>query len=87
VLSLDDRIVAEFQSFCDYARKLLPSLTIDLKSLELLLQETMKNWNIYHDLSKQLEKWLNESEQVLRRSAEDRFVSVRAPSGNELIQS
>jgi len=42
-----------------------------------MLQETINNWKIYHNLYDSLEKWLNEGEYVLRRSSEEKFVCIK----------
>jgi len=41
-----------------------------------MLQETINNWKIYHNLYDSLEKWLNEGEHVLRRSSEEKLVCI-----------
>jgi hypothetical protein len=40
-----------------------------------MLQETLDNWKIYESSYDQLDRWLNECEQVLRRSSEEKLVS------------
>jgi hypothetical protein len=42
-----------------------------------LLQETTDNWRVYHSSFDQLEKWLAEGEQTLRRSADEKLVSEK----------
>lgn len=41
-----------------------------------MLQETLNNWKIYNTTYDQLERWLAEGEQVLRRSSEEKLVSI-----------
>jgi hypothetical protein len=40
-----------------------------------MLQETIDNWKIYESSYDQLDRWLAEGEQVLRRSPEEKLVS------------
>ncbi len=74
----DDNISKEFIAYCENIRRTIKSVTIDLKSKEHMLQETISNWQIYHNLYDSLEKWLNDGEHVLRRSAEEKLVSVNS---------
>ncbi len=71
----DDRTAKEFQAYCEDVRKTLKSATVDFKTSEHLLQETLNNWKIYHNSYDQLDKWLAEGEQILRRSTEEKLVS------------
>ena len=41
-----------------------------------MLQETINNWKIYYNLYDSLEQWLNEGEFILRRSSEEKLVSI-----------
>jgi hypothetical protein len=41
-----------------------------------MLQETINNWRIYHNSYDSLEKWLDEGEHVLRRSSDEKLVSL-----------
>lgn len=40
-----------------------------------MLQETLDNWKVYHNTYEQLERWLNEGDQVLQRSPQEKLVS------------
>ena len=73
----DDNISREFTAYCENIRKTVKSAALDLQTKEHMLQETMNNWRIYHNLYDSLEKWLNEGEQVLRRSSEEKLVSMK----------
>jgi len=42
-----------------------------------MLQETLENWKTYESTYDQLDKWLAEGEQVLRRSSEEKLVRIR----------
>ncbi|CAF1393388.1 unnamed protein product [Rotaria sordida] len=72
----DDHISREFNAYCENIRKTMKNFNIDLKTKENMLQETINNWKIYHNLYDSLEKWLNEGEHVLRRSSDEKLVSV-----------
>ena len=56
-------------------RRTVKAMASDLKSKEQMLQETINDWKVYHSSYELLEKWLNEGEHVLRRSAEEKLVS------------
>jgi hypothetical protein len=45
-----------------------------------MLQETINNWKIYHNLYDSLENWLNEGERILRRSSEEKLVCISLKS-------
>lgn len=70
----DDNTSRDFTTYCENIRRTIKSITIDLKSKEHLLQETIANWKIYHTHYDSLENWLNEGEHVLRRSSEEKLV-------------
>lgn len=70
----DDNTSRDFTAYCENIRRTIKSITIDLKSKEHLLQETIANWKIYHTHCDSLENWLNEGEHVLRRSSEEKLV-------------
>jgi len=73
-LLLDDNVSRNFTTYCDNIRKTIKSLTIDLRSKEHMLQETIENWRIYHNLYETFEKWLIDGEQILRRSSDEKLV-------------
>ena len=73
--SLDDHVGKEFLAYCEQVRKLLKSISTDLKSKEHLISETLNNWNIYENLFDQLEKWFNDGRRVLLRSADEQLVN------------
>ena len=67
----DERIAREWQAYGENIRKILKSATIDLKSKEHMLHETLDNWKVYHSSYGQLKSWLGEGEQILRRRSDD----------------
>ncbi|CAF1247326.1 unnamed protein product, partial [Didymodactylos carnosus] len=71
-LSKKDDRKKEFITFTEQVRKRMKSAVTDLTSKETLLEETMENWNTYYSCIEPFEKWLNEGEQVLRRSSEEK---------------
>ena len=48
-----------------------------------MLQETINDWKVYHSSYELLEKWLNEGEHALRRSAEEKLVSTNSSHNQE----
>ena len=71
----DDRTAKEFHAYSDNIRKTLKSAVVDLKTKEHLLQETLDNWKVYQNSYEQLKVWLNEGEQILQRSLDEKLVS------------
>ncbi|CAF4459410.1 unnamed protein product, partial [Rotaria magnacalcarata] len=62
-------------AYCECVRKTLKSAALDLKTKEHMLQETLDNWKVYLSSYDQLERWLNEGDQVLQRSSQEKLVS------------
>ena len=50
-------------------------MSIELKSKEHLLQDTVHHWKIYHHSYEAVERWLEEGENVLRRSSDEKEVN------------
>ncbi|CAF1663438.1 unnamed protein product, partial [Adineta ricciae] len=69
----DDRTAKEFHAYSDNIRKTLKSAVVDLKTKEHLLQETLDNWKVYQNSYEQLKVWLNEGEQILQRSSDEKL--------------
>ncbi|CAF4193831.1 unnamed protein product, partial [Rotaria magnacalcarata] len=79
----DDQVAREFHIYGENIRKTLKSFNVDLKAKEHMLQETISGWKVYHNLYDSLENWLNEGEHVLRRSSEEKLVSVNTRESGE----
>ncbi|CAF5217048.1 unnamed protein product [Rotaria magnacalcarata] len=71
----DDQTSKGFNAYCECVRKTLKSAALDLKTKEHMLQETLDNWKVYLSSYDQLERWLNEGDQVLQRSSQEKLVS------------
>ncbi|CAM4782634.1 unnamed protein product, partial [Rotaria magnacalcarata] len=69
----DDQTSKGFNAYCECVRKTLKSAALDLKTKEHMLQETLDNWKVYLSSYDQLERWLNEGDQVLQRSSQEKL--------------
>ncbi|CAF3725966.1 unnamed protein product [Adineta steineri] len=69
----DEEKSKEYNKYCDDIRKTIKSGTIDLKSKEHLLQETINNWKIFHSSYDSLEKWLNDGEAILGGTSDEKL--------------
>jgi hypothetical protein len=72
----DEEKSREFQAYCEKIRKMAKSASIDLQAKKHMLEETISNWTIFHELYDSLENWLNEGEAVLGRTSEEKMVSA-----------
>jgi hypothetical protein len=74
IINIDGPIVKEFDVYCERIRRTLNKSMITIESQGNLLDETLGNWHIYENSYESLEQWLNENEQVLRQTSQDKQV-------------